>query len=267
MAFTPKVVLITGGSSGLGKAMCSRLAAMGHTVYGTARQVADEPAGWTMLSMEVTDEASIATAVKKVLEREGRIDVVVNNAGIGIQGPAEDIDVATAMRAFDTNLFGLHRVCRAVLPGMRAQRSGLVINISSIAANFGLPYRAFYSATKAAVNRYSEAMRIELRPFGVHVVVVEPGEFKTNIAAARVRPAHVSEAYAKRYDKAMAILDGGLGYSRDPDELAQVVARVIGTPKPKTIYRVAQCIQKFSVVLKKLLPGHRFERMLGKHYE
>lgn len=262
-----KVVLVTGGSSGLGLAICNRLTALGHTVYGTSRNPDRDPSGWRLIAMDITDDGSVDRAVQEVLLREQRIDVVVNNAGLGIQGAAEDIDVAMAQRLFDANVFGAHRVCRAVLPTLRQQRSGLIINVSSIAANFGLPYRAFYSASKAALDRYSEALRIEVKPFGVKVVTVQPGEFKTNIAGSRLKPERVSEAYAKGYQRAMEVLGGSMHYSRDPDELAQVVAKIIASPKPGTVYRVAQGVQKLSVQLKKLLPGHAFERMVGKHYE
>lgn len=264
---TPQVVLVTGGSSGLGQAMCSRLAAAGHTVIGTGRDPKEQPHGYTLVAMDITDEASVGRAVQEVLARHGRIDVLINNAGLGIQGPAEDITPELGQRLFDANFFGLHRVCRAVLPGMRAQGKGLIINVSSIAANFGLPYRAFYSASKAAVDRYSEALSIELKPFGVKVVVVQPGEFNTRIATGRLRPEHISPAYTKGYDRAMEVLGGSLHYSRDPDELAVVVARIINDPTPALTYRVAQGVQKLSVLLKKLLPGRRFERMVGKHYE
>lgn len=264
---TPKVILVTGGSSGLGWAMCERLSAIGHQVVGTGRRPEKDPNGWKLIAMDVTDEASVKSAVETVIGLYGRIDVLVNNAGTGIQGAVEDIDVDLAKKLFDANVFGVHRVCRAVLPHMRARKSGLVINISSIAANFGLPYRAFYSASKAAVDRYSEALSIELKPFGVHVVVVQPGEFNTNIPNARLRPAQVSEPYRKGYERAMELLNGSLHYSRDPDELAQVVARIIATPAPKSVYRVAQGVQKLSVLLKKLLPGRRFEKLVGKHYE
>ncbi|MEO8067294.1 MAG: SDR family oxidoreductase [Flavobacteriales bacterium] len=267
MSTYAKVVLVTGGSSGIGHAICSRLAAMGHVVYGTGRKPNEEPKGWRLIAMDITDEASVRRGVDEVLALEHHIDVVVNNAGLGIQGAAEDTDVTLAQQLFDANLFGAHRVCRAVLPGMRDRKSGLIINMSSIAANFGLPYRAFYSASKAALDRYSEALRIELKPFGVSVVVVQPGEFKTNIAGSRLRPGTISAPYQKGYARAMEVLGGSLHYSRDPDELAQVVARIIATPRPKTVYRVAQGKQKLSVLLKKLLPGHAFERMVGKHYE
>lgn len=267
MITSPKVILVTGGSSGLGWAMCQRLAALGHHVVGTGRKPDKSPTGWQLIAMDVTDEASVKHAVEEVIAKHQRIDVLVNNAGTGIQGAVEDIDDVLAKQLFEANVFGLHRVCRAVLPHMRAQKSGLVINISSLAANFGLPYRAFYSASKAAVDRYGEALSIEVRPFGIKVVTVQPGEFNTNIPNARLRPAHVSEPYKKGYDRAMEILGSSMHYSRDPDELALVVAKIIASPKPSSVYRVAQGVQKLSVLLKKLLPGRQFEKMVGKHYE
>lgn len=267
MIRTPKVVLVTGGSSGLGWAMCQRLAATGHVVVGTGRKPDKDPNGWRLIAMDVTDENSVRKAVEEVIHVHGRVDVLINNAGTGIQGAAEDIPTEMAQRLFDANVFGVHRVCQAVLPCMRTQKSGLIINISSIAANFGLPYRAFYSASKAAVDRYGEALSIEVKPFGITVVTVQPGEFNTNIPNARMRPAHVSDAYRAGYERAMGILDGSLHYSRDPDELAVVVTRIIASERPRSVYRVAQGVQRLSVVLKKLLPGRRFERMVGKHYE
>lgn len=267
MISSPKVILVTGGSSGLGHAMCQRLAALGHRVVGTGRKPGEQPNGWQLLAMDVTDDASVKTAVAEVVRMHGRIDVLVNNAGTGIQGAVEDIPVELARTLFDANVFGLHRVCLAVLPQMRAQRSGLIINISSIAANFGLPYRSFYSASKAAVDRYGEALGIEVKSFGIRVVTVQPGEFNTNIPNARLRPPVVSEAYRKAYERAMEVLGGSMHYSRDPDELAVVVARIINAPAPRSVYRVAQGVQKMSVLLKKLLPGRMFERMVGKHYQ
>ena len=265
MSTYAKVVLVTGGSSGLGLAICSRLAAMGHVVYGTSRKPDRDPSGWRLIAMDITDEASVRRGVEEVLLREHRIDVVVNNAGLGIQGAAEDTEVVLAQRLFDANLFGAHRVCRAVLPGMRDRKGGLIINISSIAANFGLPYRAFYSASKAALDRYSEALRIEVMPFGVKVVSVQPGGFKTNIASSRLKPDLISTHYQKGYTRAMEVLSSSLLNASDPDELAQLVAKIIASPNPGTIYRAAQGVEKLSVLLKKLLPGRWFEGMVGKH--
>lgn len=264
-----KVVLVTGGSSGLGKAICSRLAAMGHKVYGTSRKAgeSDQPNGYHMLAMDVTDEASVNAAVTELMTRDGRIDVLINNAGLGIQGPAEDIPVADAMRLFDTNVFGPHRMCRAVLPHMRERNRGLIINISSVAANFGLPYRSFYSASKAALDRYAEALSTEVERFGITVVTVQPGEFNTNIKNGRITPSVISEAHRPGYERAMEVLGGSMHYSRDPDELASVVARIMATPKPKVTYIVAQGMQKLSVQLRKVLPGRMFMGMVRKHYE
>lgn len=263
-----KVVLVTGGSSGLGKSICLRLAALGHTVYGTSRKGDGAlHEGFRLIAMDVTDDASVERAVAEVVRREGRVDVLVNNAGVGIQGPLEDTTPELARRVFETNLLGPHRVCRAVLPHMRERKAGLIINISSIAANFGLPYRGFYSATKAALDRYSEALATEVERFGIQVVTVQPGEFNTNIAASRLRPDTISEAHRPGYERAMDVLGGSMHYSRDPDELARVVAGIIASRKPGTVYRVAQGMQKLSVQLKKVLPGRMFSRMVRKHYE
>ena len=150
---------------------------------------------------------------------------------------------------------------------MREKKKGLIINISSIAANFGLPYRSFYSASKAALDRYSESLSTEVDRFGIDVVTVQPGEFNTNIATSRLKPEVISEANKPGYEKAMEILGGSMHYSRDPDELAQVVLKIISSSRPKTVYRVAQGIQKFSVQLKKIMPARMFMRMLRKHYE
>lgn len=264
-----KVVVVTGGSSGLGRAMCSRLTATGHTVYGTSRKVngVEKADGITLIGMDLADEAGIIKAIEEVIRREGRIDVLINNAGIGIQGPIEDISAEMALQLFDTNVIGTHRVCRAVLPHMRSAKGGLIINISSIAANFGLPYRGFYSASKAAIDRYGEALAIELAPFNISVVTVQPGEFKTPIGDKRLRPATIGEAYRSGYDRAMRILEGSLGSSRDPDELAREIAKIISNPTPKAVYHVAEGKQKLSILIKKLLPGRMFQRLVGKHYE
>lgn len=261
-----KVILVTGGSSGLGAAMCHRLSRAGHVVYGTSRQPGGAE-GFTLVTMDLRDDASVSRCIEAIVARHGRIDVVVNNAGVGVQGPVEDVDPEVAHHAYDVNVVGALRVCRAALPHMRARGAGLVINISSIAANFGLPYRGFYSATKAALDRMTESLRMEVKPFGIKVVTVQPGEFKTPIAASRLRPALIGDAYKARYDRAIEVLDGGLGYSRDPDELAQVVERIVNDPSPRTTYRVARGVQILSVLLKKILPGPMFERMVARHYE
>ncbi|MCB0794518.1 MAG: SDR family oxidoreductase [Flavobacteriales bacterium] len=261
-----QVILVTGGSSGLGKAMCACFASAGHTVYGTSRREV-EADGYHMVRMDVTDEVSVADVVQGIIQREGRIDVVVNNAGLGIQGPVEDIDIALAREVLETNVLGPHRVCRAVLPSMRERGSGTIVQISSIAANFGLPYRGFYSATKAALDRITEALRMEVRTMGIRVVTVQPGEFNTPIAGNRLRPERIGTAYQAAYDRTLAVLGGSMHYSRDPNELARVVLRIIENEDPGPIHRVARGVQRLSVLLKKLLPTEHFERMVMRQYE
>jgi len=269
MAEARKVILVTGGSSGLGKSICLRLAKSGHAVYGTSRKVHSEETtdGYRMVQMDVTDDTSVQKAIAEVLTRESRIDVLVNNAGLGIQGPVEDISPELAQRLFDTNVWGPHRVWCAVLPTMRKQGSGLIINISSVAANFGLPYRGFYSASKAALDRLSESLSTEVDRFGIRVVTVQPGEFNTTIGDSRLRPEKISEAHRPGYEKAMEVLGGSMHYSRDPDELAQVVERIIQAKEPKSRYIVAEGMQRLSILAKKLMPGRMFEKMVRKHYE
>jgi NAD(P)-dependent dehydrogenase (short-subunit alcohol dehydrogenase family) len=267
MAANPKVVLVTGGSSGIGKAICTRLAAQGHTVLGTTRNVGEQPEGYRLIAMDLVDDGSVKRAVAEVVTSANRIDVLVNNAGLGIQGPTEDILPEQATALFDANLIGAHRVCRAVLPHMRASGSGLIINITSLAANFGLPYRGFYSASKAALERYTEALNMEVQPFGIHAVCLQPGEYKTNIGANRIRPAAIGEAYRKGYDRAMEVLGGSLHYSRDPDEVALLVRKIMAADRPRTVYHAAHGMQRLAVLLKKMLPGRLFQRLVMREYE
>jgi NAD(P)-dependent dehydrogenase (short-subunit alcohol dehydrogenase family) len=261
-----KVILVTGGSRGLGRAFCERFALEGHHVTGTSRAPLFEPEGWDLITLDVREDESVQAVVDRVIATYGRIDVLVNNAGVGIQGAVEDIDMNMAMDAFQTNFFGLHRMCRAVLPFMRKRKSGLIINISSIVANYGMPFRAFYSASKAAVDRYSETMRMEVKPFGIDVVVVEPGGYKTGIAQHRIRPSHITDDYGAGYNRSMAMLDHDNVYCREPEECAAHLSRIVASSSPATIYRPAQAMAKMSVLMKRLLPERLFETMLWKHY-
>jgi NAD(P)-dependent dehydrogenase (short-subunit alcohol dehydrogenase family) len=266
MVGSPQVVLVTGGSSGIGKAVCETLAAAGHQVHGTSRRPDERPQGWTLLPMDLGDEHSVEAAVAEVLARAGRIDVVVNNAGLGIQGATEDLTPAQAASLLDTNVLGAHRVCRAVLPRMRAQGNGLLINVTSLAANFGLPYRGFYSASKAALERYTETLSMEVRPFGIHAVTLQPGEYKTNIGGKRIRPAESSAPYKKGYERAMELLDGSLHYSRDPAEVGRLVLRIMSMRAPVGTYYAAHGKQRLAVLLKKWLPAGLFQRLMMKEY-
>lgn len=266
MASSPKIVLVTGGSSGIGEAVCKRLAAAGHTVFGTSRQPKEQPGNYSMVAMDLGDKASVDRAISEVIATAGRIDVVVNNAGQGIQGATEDLSAELAASILDTNVLGAHRVCLSVLPHMRQRRSGLIINVTSLAANFGLPYRGFYSASKAALERYTETLSMEVGPFGIHAVTLQPGEYNTKIGSSRLRPEVVSAPYKAGYERAMELLGSSLHYSRDPDEVAVLVQRIMAQKKPVGVYYAAHGKQRLAVLLKKILPAGLFQRLMMKEY-
>ena len=181
-----KVILVTGASSGLGLATANALAAQGHSVYGAARSIDKvKNASFHTLTLDVTDDDSVKAAVDKIITAEGRIDVLINNAGNGITGPLYAMPVDLAKKQFEVNFFGVVRVTSAVLPSMIASKQGLVINISSLAGLFGLPYQGLYSASKFAIQGYSESLRMELQNTGVRVTVLNPGDFKTDFTGNR----------------------------------------------------------------------------------
>jgi NAD(P)-dependent dehydrogenase (short-subunit alcohol dehydrogenase family) len=181
-----KVVLITGGSSGIGKSIGEYLSTRNFKVYGTSRNPKNsQEIPFSLVALDVTKPETITQAVTQIIEKEGKIDILVNNAGIGITGPIEETPDEEIKKAFDTNYFGPINVIKAVLPQMRSQGGGLIINITSIAGYMGLPYRGIYSATKGALELTTEAFRMELKDFNIKMTNVAPGDFATNIAAGR----------------------------------------------------------------------------------
>jgi NAD(P)-dependent dehydrogenase (short-subunit alcohol dehydrogenase family) len=264
-----KVILITGGSSGIGKAIGEFLHHKGFTVYGTSRnpeRIVNSV--FPLIALDVRDAESIARAVEKVISVSGRIDVLVNNAGVGITGPIEEIPAAEIRNNFETNLFGPIEVIKAVLPQMRAQRSGLIINITSIAGYMGLPYRGIYSASKGALELITEALRMEVKNLGIRVTNIAPGDFATNIAAGRYHaPLHPSSAYAVPYGNTLKMMDSHVDTGSNPGEMAQAVFAIINDPDPKVHYKVGVFMQKFSIVLKRILPDKMYEKMLMNHYK
>jgi NAD(P)-dependent dehydrogenase (short-subunit alcohol dehydrogenase family) len=265
------VVLVTGASSGIGQACARHLAARGYCVYGTSRN-APQPAaatnGVTLLPMDVGSETSVERAVQSVLQREGRLDVVINNAGYGIAGAVEDTTVAEAQAQLDTNFFGVLRVCRAVLPVMRRQGSGCLINIGSMAGVVAIPFQGLYSASKFAVEGLTEALRHEVRPFGVRVVLVEPGDFRTGFTAQRqLVAAAAGSAYAERCRAAVAVMAADESAAAEPQAVARLIERIIETDAPRLRYLVGPAPQKFAVaVLRKLLPQKVFESAIARYY-
>lgn len=263
-----KVVLITGGSSGIGRAIGEFLHQKQFAVYGTSRnpsRVTDSV--FPLLTLDVRDENSIRECVGQLMEREGRIDVLVNNAGVGITGPLEEIPMEQIRANFETNFFGPIGVMQAVLPVMRAQKTGLIINITSIAGYMGLPYRSVYSASKGALELITEALRMETRQFGIEITNVAPGDFATNIAAGRYHaPVIKGSAYEKVYGDTLKAMDTHVDSGSSPEMMAHAIHYIINQKKPEVRYKVGAFMQKFSVVLKRALPGKWYEKMLMRHY-
>jgi short-subunit dehydrogenase len=264
-----KVVLITGASSGIGAAVAQYLFKKEYTVYGTSRNPKDTIVdGIHMLALDVTKSVTIQQTIATLLQKEGRIDVLINNAGMGITGPLEEIPDTETKRVFETNYFGPLEVIKAVLPSMREQRSGMIINVTSIAGYMGLPYRGIYSATKGALGITTEAYRMELKEFNVKMTTVAPGDFATNIAAGRYHaPVLEDSPYKENYGNTLRLMDEHVDAGMDALIMAKVVHKIINTTHPKVHYRVGFFMQKFSIVLKRLLPDTWYEKLLLNHYK
>jgi len=265
-----KVVLITGGSSGIGKSIGILLAEKGYTVYGTSRNPAKfkDFTAFKLIALDVHNTETIQKAVATIIAAEGRLDVLINNAGVGITGPIEETPDEEIHNAFQTNLYGPIAVMKAVLPQMRTQKSGLIINVTSIAGYMGLPYRGVYSATKGALELVTEAMRMEVKMFGIEITNVAPGDFATNIAAGRYHtPVFENSPYKEVYGNMLTEMDAHVDSGSDPKIMAESVLKIIQTKKPKIHYKVGAFMQKFSIVLKRILPDKVYEKMLMNHYK
>jgi len=250
------VVLVTGASSGIGHAVASAFAAKGFEVFGTSRNPRNtEPiAGVELIQLDVTDDESVTAAVSTVVQRAGRIDILVNNAGFGVLGAAEESSTAQAQQLFDTNFFGLVRVTREVLPYLRAQRSGRIINIGSVLGFLPAPYGALYSASKHAVEGYSESLDHETREFGVRVTVVEPGYTNTSFEASATDADSPIESYAPVREHVKNILAKSVRAGDDPAVVARVALKAATDRTPKLRYPAGPLARQLSL-LKKFAPA------------
>ncbi len=271
---TSRVVLITGASVGFGKACAENLGRLGHRVYGTSRRAgfpdpADLRSSPLMVPMDVCDDDSVRRAVDFIVKQEGRIDVVVNNAGVGLAGAVEDTLVEEARALFETNFFGVLRVCRAVLPTLRAQGSGLIVNVSSLGGLVTIPFQGFYSASKYALESMSDALRMELRPFGIHVTLLEPGDFKTGFTESRAFASGSGEgsAYDERCRRAVAVMEQDEQNGADPRQLAELLAKIIANPSPRNRYSVGALTQRLAVAARHVLPSALLDRALRAVYK
>jgi len=265
-----KVVFVTGCTSGIGLAIGKYLLEKGCIVYGTSRTLDDETLqGIHIYRMVLEDTASIQKAVNQVIEKEGRIDVLINNAGYGMAGSLEDTSLEELTKVFHANVFGLIECCKAVIPHMRKEKSGKIINISSIAGEFGLPFRGVYSASKSAVDRLSETFRMELRPWNIHVSIIQPGDFKTNINKNRIvakKGLDEDSPYYKIFKREYEQISAEVTKAKDPVLVARAAWKIIRSKKPKMRYPVATFVQRTSISVNRILPSHLFQKILMRIY-
>ncbi|MGB0395967.1 MAG: SDR family oxidoreductase [Flavobacteriaceae bacterium] len=265
-----KVILITGASSGLGKATASYLSAKNYRVYGTSRDPKkyNSNAGFELLPFDLNQPETARGLVDQLIEKAGRIDVLINNAGAGMTGPVEETDVRAIKSHFSTNLFGPLALIQKVLPVMRKQKSGLIINVTSIGGYMGLPFRGLYSASKGALGITSEALRMEVKRFGVDVVTLAPGDYATDIAARRIyTPLKKESPYHDLYKFSLDTIDEHVDQGSDPNDFARMAHKIIKLKKRKVHYRSGSFLQKLSLWLKRLLPDTVFEKMIMNHYK
>ena len=265
---TKKIVLITGATSGIGKETALLLTEKGFVVYGTARNIENKTLPFRLLPMDVRDDESIAKAIGTILAEAGKIDILINNAGVGITGAVEELPMDELKNVFATNFYGAISLMQAVLPSMRTQKSGLIINITSIAGYMGLPFRGAYSASKGALMLMTEALRMEVKNFGIEVTTIAPGDYATDIASRRYHaPVKQNSAYAEIYQKSLDLMNQHVDSGGNPIEMAEKIFAVINTKHPNVHYKQGSFLQKFSIVLKRILPSKVYEKMLMNHYK
>ncbi|MGO9008424.1 MAG: SDR family oxidoreductase [Beijerinckiaceae bacterium] len=272
MAVKGRVALVTGASSGLGKAIAAELHAAGYRVYGTSRKAAgkDKPHGdFELISMDVEQDASVEAAIGTIVDREGGLDVVVSNAGMGIAGSLEDTSSDEALAQFQTNFFGTHRVCRVALPHLRARERAHIVVIGSIAGVVAVPFQGMYTATKFALEGYCEALRMELRRSGVRVAIVEPGDFATGFTAARQKTiaSGTSPAYRSSFEAALNVMETDEKAGADPVLVGKLVRRLVETDRPALRHKVGQFLQTAVAGAKPFLPAALFEWLIADHYK
>lgn len=262
------VILITGITSGFGYAMARRLCADGHIVYGTYRKEAVRIPGVNYLKVDVRNTNEVERAVESLIHAQNHVDVFINNAGMGIGGPLECTSIEDMELQMDTNYMGMVRFMNKVVPIMRKQRHGQIICISSIGGLMGLPYQGAYSASKFAMEGYCEALRLELKPFSVHVSVINPGDFHTAFTEQRkkVDAVNVTDAYPG-YANSMQTIENDEQGGLTPDYLAGRIARIITKRHPRNRYIVATPMQRSSVFLKRILPASWFDHILSNYYK
>ena len=264
-----KVILVTGASSGIGKTCVEFLSQKGYKVYGTSRKPPAQTSPWQMIQMDVNNDASVKKAINDIVIKEGRLDVVVNNAGMGVAGSVEQTTVEEIKFQFETNFFGVLRVCQEALPVMRRQKSGYIINVSSIGGLIGIPFQGAYSASKFAIEGLTEVLRMEVKPFGVKVVLVQPGDFNTGFTDSRIiaQQAQTDSDYSTRFKNALEVMENDERNGDKPAKIATLIYKIINRSSPKSRYMAGPWLQRTGVRLKRVLPSKWFEQIIMKTYK
>lgn len=256
-------ILITGTSAGIGFTLAEYLGKKGHTVFGLSRKNV-ESNYFKTIPTDITDNSQVQNAISEILNTESRIDVLINNAGMGMVGAVEDSTQDEILKLFNLNLVGSVQMMTAVLPTMRAQRSGKIINISSIGSEMGLPFRGFYSASKSALDKVTEAIRYEVSPWNIDVCSLHLGDIKTNIAENRVKT-KVSEAYQETFNKVYGLMNSHVNDGTEPLEVAGYIEKLLTKKTWKAHFYFGKFGQRIGVPLKWLLPQNFYENLMRKY--
>ncbi len=273
-----RVVLITGASSGIGRACAEHLSARGFCVYGAGRRFPAQKItpirrvtnrdGYQVLRMDVCNSNSVNQAIALLMKAENQIDIVVNGAGSGIAAAVEDSSITDIKKQFEVNFFGILRVCRAVLPAMRARHCGRIVNISALAGLAAQPFQGAYSASKFAVEGLSESMRLELMPHGIQVSLIEPGDICTAFTDNRVITAAAkgNSAYAAAFKRVLAKIEHAERHAPHPQRVAHLLDRVISAPRPLPRYTVGLLPQRAIAIGKHMLPARLYDKIVTTYY-
>ena len=257
------VAIVTGGTSGIGRATARALRAAGCQVYTVSRREADEETGH--LQADVTDEEAVRRAVERVAELAGGVDILVNCAGFGISGAMEFTELSEAKRQFDVNFFGMVNTSKAVIPIMREAGHGRIVNISSVAAPVPIPFQTYYSASKAAINAYTLATANELRPFGITMCAIQPGDIATGFTDARAKSAEGDDVYEGRISRSVEVMEKDERGGMDPAVAGRYIAKIAVKKSVKPLYAIGFAYKLVCVAVK-LLPCRLANRIVGKIY-
>lgn len=262
-----KIILITGASSGLGEASARFLSKQGHVVFGTSRTLKNAQLPYHLVEMDVTNKSSVQNAIQNIYEQVGKIDVIVNNAGSAIGGAVADTSIEEAQQQLDVNFLGTLRVCQAIIPKMKVQQQGMIINISSIAGLVGMPYQGIYSASKFALEGVSQAMRMELSPYNIKVVLINPGDFKTSITANRSIIKSYLPTPPSQFTRTLDIINRDEQQGNSPEKIARLIGKIIQKRNPKAKYLVGSLPETIFAKLTHILPVKLSDKILADHYK